>query len=215
MVDATIAAATPSHAEPVEEAAASYEPDGRLVVLASGIAGLEAASAVVADYPANCPPTVVLIDAEAEAVAEAFDGLRSTAKCNVADAAEGAELKPGTVHLAHDRARHVIVEAGSPPRLRMADRDPVAGFRPSADLLLGSIARAKIPAVSGLLCGTGTDGSKGLQILTQTGARVFIQRPEDFVPRDRYDAVRALGLDAAELATDAVAEWVLEQTAKA
>jgi len=41
---------------------------------------------------------------------------------------------------------------------------------------------------------------------------VFVQRPADYAPRDRYDAVRALDLALADLRQEAIPEWILEQT---
>lgn len=80
--------------------------------------------------------------------------------------------------------------------------------------MLGSIARAKLPATGGLLSGSGADGAKGLQILLQTGGKAFVGTPADGTPRDRISAVQALGVAATELASDALADWVLEATAK-
>jgi len=96
----------------------------------------------------------------------------------------------------------------------VVEREPVAGFRPSADLLLGSLARAGVPVVAGVLAGTGADGAKGLQMLAGAGGKAFIQRPADYAPRERYDAVRALGVAAADLEAREVAAWLLAQTAR-
>ena len=100
-------------------------------------------------------------------------------------------MTPGNVYFAFDQASHVIVEAGQPPRLRTPTRDPVGGIRPCADLLFGSVARAKLPAHAGLLSGSGADGAKGLQILMQTGGKVFLEDPAEGAPRDRMNAVHA------------------------
>ena len=62
------------------------------------------------------------------------------------------------------------------------------------------------------LTGNGTDGVRGLAILAETGGKVFVQRPADYAPRDRYDAVRAQGLDMADLRQEAIPDWILEAT---
>ncbi|MEQ8410843.1 MAG: chemotaxis protein CheB [Erythrobacter sp.] len=190
-----------------------YESDGSVVAIGCGTAGIDAAKRLLAAYPANCPPTVLVIDAEADTVESAVSAMRSSLACEIANVVDGMSLKPGTAFLAYDRSRHVIVEQGETPVLRLVERDPVAGFRPSADLLLGSLARSGIPVVGGLLPGTGTDGAKGLQILGAAKGRIFVQEPADYAPRERYEAVRALGLDIAELKQDALAGWVLDATA--
>lgn len=191
---------------------AKYRSDGRIVVLSCGAAGIESARQVLAAYDAACPPTIVLFDAEPSAVENAMRAMRHSLPCQLGDAIDGVSLEPGKVWLAHDPTRHVIVEAGNPPRIRLVERDPVNGCRPSADLLLGSIARSGLPALGGLLSGSGTDGVRGLAILAETGGKVFVQRPADYAPRDRYDAVRAQGIEVADVRQEAIPDWIIEAT---
>ena len=190
----------------------TYRSDGRIVALACGAAGIETARQVLAAYDTGCPPTIVLFDAEPGAVENAVRAMRQSLPCQLGDAVDGVALEPGKVWLAHDSARHVIIEAGPPPHLRLIERDPVNGRRPSADLLFGSLARSGTGAVGGLLTGSGTDGVRGLGILGEAKGKLFVQRPADYAPRDRYDAVRALGLDLADLRQEAIPDWILEQT---
>lgn len=189
-----------------------YRSDGRIVALAAGAAGIETARQVLAAYDAACPPTVVLFDAEPGAVDKAVAAMRHSLPCQLDDALDGVSLEVGKVWLAADPTRHVIVEAGEPARLRLVERDAVNGCRPSADLLFGSLARTGLPALGGLLTGGGTDGVRGLGILAETKGKVFVQRPADYAPRDRYDAVREQGLELADLRQEAIPEWILEQT---
>ena len=194
------------------EGAGRYRSDGRIVVLACGAAGIESARQVLAAYDDACPPTIVLFDAESAVVENAVRAMRASLPCQLGDAVDGVSLEPGKVWLAHDNTRHVIIEAGTPPRLRLVERDPVNGCRPSADLLFGALARTGLPALGGLLTGSGADGVRGLNILSESGGKVFVQRPADYAPRDRYDGVRALGLDLADLRQEAIPDWILEQT---
>lgn len=192
----------------------AYQSDGSLVVMACGTAAMDPLQGLIGAYPASCPPTVVVIDADRSAVEPVLAQLQSSAKCEIAEASDGALLEPGKTYLAFDRAAHVIVEAGAPPRLRIAARDPVGGIRPCADLLFGSIARARLPAHAGLLSGTGADGAKGLQILMQTGAKVFLEDPAEGAPRDRMNAVHGLGVAAADMPAAELVGWILNGTAK-
>lgn len=155
-----------------------------------------------------------MVDGEAEAVAGAVAAMRGSLACEIDEAVDGMAVRAGRALIVYDRARHAIIEPGDPPRLRLVEREAVAGFRPSADLLLGSLARSELPVVAGLLAGSGADGAKGLHMLSAAGRKVFIQRPADYAPRERYDAVRALGMSAADLDARGIAGWVLEHTAK-
>lgn len=196
------------------DAPTDYDPDGSLVAMACGEAGLGSLKQIICAYPSNCPPTAIVLDADSTIVDPVLAEIKSSAKCEVAQAADGALLEPGKVYLAFDRSSHVIVEAGAPPRLRLAARDPVGGIRPCADLLFGSIARARIAAHAGLLTGSGADGAKGLQILMQTGAKVFLEDPAEGAPRDRLNAVHALGVAAADMPSSELAGWILDGTSK-
>ncbi|MGY6550525.1 MAG: response regulator [Erythrobacter sp.] len=193
-------------------AASDYTPDGSIVVLACGQAGLDAAKQTLAAYPAMCPPTLVLVNGEGAGIAGAVSAMRSALACEIEEAVDGMAVRAGRALIAFDPLRHAIIEPGDPPRIRLVERDPVAGFRPSADLLLGSLARGGVPVVAGLLAGSGADGAKGLQMLGAAGRRVFVQRPSEVLPRDRYDAARALGIDAAELEAQGIAAWLLDHT---
>jgi two-component system chemotaxis response regulator CheB len=191
----------------------AFEPGGRVVALTCGAAGLETAKRLLAALPANCAPMILAVDAPADQVERTLGAVRGSLACELLDALDGMALEPGKVLLAADPERHVIVEAGCPPRLRQVARDPVAGFRPSADLLFGSIARAQCQAVAGVLVGTGTDGAKGLQIMAAAGNPTFVQSPADYAPRERFEAVKSLGLQALELKEDGLDVWLLETTA--
>ncbi|MEL7199264.1 MAG: chemotaxis protein CheB [Pseudomonadota bacterium] len=190
-----------------------YTPNGHVVTLAFGVAGIDTAKRVLAAYPKLCPPTIMVIEGEADAIDKAVSAMRTSVACEIEKAVDGLPLKPGRVYLAYDPARHIIVEAGEPPILREVDRDPVNGIRPSADLLMGSMARASVPALGGVLTGSGADGAKGLQILKASGGKVFAQTPADYAPRGRYDALKSLNIEFADLAPDSLSEWIIEQTA--
>lgn len=196
-----------------DNAGGDYEPGDKILAIACGKEGLASAKQLLASYPANCPPTLLVVDADPEFAERAISAMRGTLACEVEVAVDGMQLKKGRACIALDKSHHVIVEAADPPRIRMIARDPVAGARPSADLLLGSIARASIPAVGGLLVGSGSDGAKGLQIFAGAGYETFVQSPSEYTPRERFDAVHALGLEADELKADAIGNWVLEKTA--
>ncbi|MEM7690115.1 MAG: response regulator [Pseudomonadota bacterium] len=198
-----------------DDGAAPYEPGDKLVAMACGQAGVDAAKRVLATYPANCPPTILVIDAEPDLVEREILSMAGALACQVEKAVDGLSLTAGRASVAYEKSHHVIVEAGEPNRLRMVARDPVAGSRPSADLLMGSIARASVPALAGLLVGTGRDGAKGLQIFMGAGNEAFVQPPADYAPRERYEAVRGLGLEIAEIKADVMGAWVLEKTAAA
>ncbi|WP_191229010.1 chemotaxis protein CheB [Aurantiacibacter xanthus] len=188
-------------------AGGDYDNDGRLVLLAAGAESIETVRSVIAAMPANCPPTLILLDAEEDAVERAVDRLRPSVACKIETAEDGAMIMPGTVYLAYDKSKHVAVEDDFALLIKLVDRDPVGGFRPSADLMFASAARAGVPVLGGMLEKESDDGAKGLMALGKTGAQVFLQSGTNSAAAgllDKFDAVSASDIPG----------WLLNATAK-
>ncbi|WP_333605068.1 chemotaxis protein CheB [Novosphingobium sp.] len=175
----------------------AYSPNGKIAAFSTSMGGVDALTEVLGRYPANCPPTVVILQTE-PALAEMFIArANKDFACNVAAVVDGAELTAGTVHIAFDPSKHVIVEPGIPAKLRMVERDPVEGFRPSATLLFGSLSRAGMATIGAVLTGMGEDGAKGLKLLQAAGFRTLAQdRTTATVPQAPAAAVEAGAVDA-------------------
>ena len=188
-------------------ALADYDNDGRLLLLAAGTDSMETVRSVIAAMPANCPPTLILIDAEEDAIERAVDRLRPSVACKIANAADGEMLLPGTVYLAYDKSKHVAIEDDYALLIKLVERDPVAGFRPSADLLFASAARAGSPTLGGMLAKDSDDGAKGLMALGKSGAQVFLEAGTNGAAAgllDKFDEVSA----------GEIPDWLLGATAK-
>ncbi len=68
------------------------------------------------------------------------------------------------------------VAGGSSPFVRLRESDLVNGHRPSVDVLFHSVAaQCGSRSVGLILTGMGKDGSKGLLVMRQAGARTFGQ----------------------------------------
>ncbi|WP_066549455.1 MULTISPECIES: chemotaxis protein CheB [unclassified Sphingomonas] len=163
----------------------TYHWDGSLVAIVGGMGGIEAASEMLAGFPANCPPTILML-----AIDEGF-GVPFAAKLSrsiapkVKLAADHEPLEQGTVYIAVDPTRHVVIDRWPGGTMRLVDREPVNGCRPSADLLLGSIAKTaagKCQAV--ILSGGGSDGRAGMAAVHGSGARCFGQSVETALVAD-------------------------------
>lgn len=173
-----------------------FDWNGRIVAFSASMGGIEALTELLAHYPANCPATVITLQAAPELVETFIKRLNADLKCAVRAMADGAVLEAGVVHIAADPEQHVVLEPGQPPRLRLLARDPIEGTRPSANLLFGTIARAAIPAVGAVLSGMGSDGAKGLKLMRDAGAHTFVQARASATVAESPEA--ALGLNAAE-----------------
>lgn len=192
-----------------------YVSNGKIAAFSASMGGVDALTEVLSRYPKNCPPTVIILQTEPILAQMFIERANKDFPCAVKAAADGAELTSGTVYIASDPGKHVIVEPGAPARLRLVERDPVEGFRPSATLLFGSLSRGNMPTIGAVLTGMGEDGAKGLKLLQAAGFRTLAQdRSTATVPQAPAAAVEAGAVDA-ELKLEDLAADILANCSSA
>ena len=151
--------------------ASGYQPGRRMVAIGSSTGGVEALSAILRQFPANCPPTVI-----AQHMPETFLGNLATRLNNLYEpqisvATHGAPLLPGNVYFAPGGNKHLEVVDGSPKRCGIREEGPYNGYCPSVDILFNSVSRAVGPGALGvILTGMGRDGADGLLAMRKAGA---------------------------------------------
>ncbi|WP_109798512.1 MULTISPECIES: chemotaxis protein CheB [Novosphingobium] len=183
-------------------AEAHFEWNGHILALSASMGGIDALTQLLAYWPEKCPPTVIALNAEPAVVETFIKRMDGELKCAVKAAKDGTPLAAGTIHIAYDPERHAVIEPGSPAKLRLIDRDPVDGMRPSANLLFGSIARGAIPAAGAVLTGMGADGAKGLRLMRDAGCRTFAQDRKSALVSEAPAAAIAVEAAESELALD-------------
>ncbi|MEY4159557.1 MAG: hypothetical protein RLZZ136_178 [Pseudomonadota bacterium] len=187
-----------------------FEWNGHIVALSASLGGIDALGTLLANYPENCPPTVILLQSE-PALSKAFIArLDRDLTCSVMAASDGAPMTQGVIYVSADLERHTVFEAGQPPKLRLVQRDPIDGFRPSANLLFGTIARAAVPALGAVLTGMGEDGAKGLKLMRDAGCRTFAQDRTCAMVAEAPSAAIALNAAESELTIEALARAVID-----
>ena len=104
--------------------------------------------------------------------------LNDSSQIQVKEAEGGEQLAPGVAYIAPSD-RHMEL-AGN--RIVLNDRPPLAGHRPSADLLLSSIAKqCKKRGIGIILSGMGGDGAKGAKEIRNAGGYTMAQNEETCV----------------------------------
>jgi len=148
----------------------------QLIAIGASTGGVEALQVLLSEFPANCPPTVIVQHVNprfAPAITRTLD-LASPAKVQLAE--PDMPLKAGNVYLAPGGDRHLSVGGPSALYARLRAGDPVSGHIPSVDVLFHSVAEMVGPRSVGiLLTGMGSDGAKGLLAMTQAGAHTIAQ----------------------------------------
>lgn len=202
--------------EPGEVAAASAAParvykwNGSIVALSASTGGGVAVTELLAEWPANCPPTIVLQQLEDGLAAPFASRLNGIIAPEVVLAEDGMALQQGHVYILSQPDKHGLVDRWPGGAIRMVARDPVNGTRPSADLLLTTLAKAaRDKAVGVILSGSGTDGAAGLGAVKQMGGLTLCQDRESAMVFEASAAAISKGAVDAQLAIPEMARAIL------
>ena len=184
-----------------------------VVAIAASLGGPKALSVLLAALPVNLPAPVLICQHLVDGFSAGLvHWLGSLTPLRVEEAADGATLTPGTVvvapsgaHLRVDASARIILDAGA----------PIAGFRPSCNALLTSVALAfRTRAIGVVLTGMGKDGAEGLKEIRTRGGRTIAQDRSSCVVFGMPCAAIALGAAEQVLALDQIAprlvQWVHE-----
>lgn len=198
-------------AQPAPERHGSYAPDGKIVAIGASTGGVEALFTVLSRFPANCPPTVITQHMPATFTGSFAARLDKTCAPSIAEAYEGAPLRPGHVYIAPGGERHLEVTGTLNATCRLLDSGPVSGHRPSVDVLFQSVARvARSKAVGVILTGMGRDGATGLKAMRDAGAMTFGQDEASSVVYGMPKVAQELGAVQRQAPIDRIADLVLD-----
>ena len=173
-----------------------------VVGIAASTGGPAALVHILSALPARYPLPLLVVQHMARGFQDAFVAWLASASRQRVKLAEDREVvAPGTVYVGPDGV-HLEVSGG---RIRLVDRPPVDGFRPSATALFASLARESGGRAAGLvLSGMGRDGAAGLMRLREAGGWAAAQGPASSVvygmPREALESGAAsLSLELEEI----------------
>lgn len=143
-----------------------------LIAIGSSTGGVEALLTVMADFPADCPPTLIVQHMPANFTAPFAARLDRASKATVTEARNGDTLQPGHVYVARG-GTHLTLNRNT---CLFVDGETVSGHKPSVDVLFGSVAdKFKGRAAGVILTGMGRDGAEGMLRMRRAGARTLAQ----------------------------------------
>ncbi|WP_294644918.1 chemotaxis response regulator protein-glutamate methylesterase [uncultured Aureimonas sp.] len=147
-----------------------------LIGIGSSTGGVEVLIALLAQFPADTPPVLIVQHLPATFTASFAARLDRASPAHVVEARSGEPILPGHVYLAPG-GRHLSVRrSGAKLITALGDEDPVQGHRPSVDVLFHSIAKVCEGRVTGaILTGMGRDGADGLLAMRRKGFRTLAQ----------------------------------------
>ena len=168
----------------------------RLIAIGASTGGVEALHVLLSQFPADCPPTMVvqhINGAFAEAVARRLD---SVCAPKVMIAEPDLPVRAGHVYIAPGTERHLEVRGSSNSGMYVRARPgpKVSGHRPSVDVLFHSVAEnLGADAIGIQLTGMGNDGAHGLLAMAESGAMTIAQDEATSVVFGMPGAAIALG----------------------
>jgi two-component system chemotaxis response regulator CheB len=166
----------PLSAQVKAQARQSASKDARLIAIGSSTGGVEALQILLAEFPEDCPPTVIVQHVNprfAPAIAKTLD-IASPAKVQLAE--PDMPLRAGNIYLAPGGDRHLSIGGSTALYARLRPGNPVSGHMPSVDVLFQSVAEViGARAVGILLTGMGSDGAAGLLAMHNAGAVTIAQ----------------------------------------
>jgi two-component system chemotaxis response regulator CheB len=150
--------------------------DFPIVALVSSTGGLDAVTRVVSPLPAGLPAAILVLQhLDPERTSELPGILDRRSALPVSAAADGDALTPGRILVA-PAGRHTLITPG--PALALIASGPVPPYRPSADLLLTTLAiAAGTRAVAVVLSGKGSDAATGATAVQHFGGTVLVSSP--------------------------------------
>jgi two-component system chemotaxis response regulator CheB len=167
----------PAPSAPVDPQVATIRPTtaavpSRVIVLACSAGGLEALTAVLGPLPSELPAAVIVLQHVAPGHRSLLAALLAR-RCRlpVHDALDGQQLVDGRVYVVPP-GKHALVTASG--AVSLIDTDSTPRYRPSADLLLSSLATGMgSRTIAVVLSGGGSDGATGALAVHALGGTVI------------------------------------------
>jgi two-component system chemotaxis response regulator CheB len=131
----------------------------------------------------------------------------------VAEAEDGAVLRPGEIRIAPGGGSHLEIAGKAEFRCRLMSGEPVNGHRPSVDVLFRSIAATcGAGAVGVILTGMGRDGAAGLLAMREAGAPTLGQNESTSIVYGMPKAAFEIGAVEKQAPLQDIASDILELT---
>jgi two-component system chemotaxis response regulator CheB len=181
----------------------------RVVGLGVSTGGPGVLSRILKLMPADFPMALLIVQHMSEGFMPGLvEWLSREVRLPIRLAREGDLIKPGLALMAPEGA-HLVVQEGGRARLREAL--PVGGHRPSADVLLHSVAAIYGEAAVGvLLTGMGRDGAEGLRAIRDAGGYTIVQDEESCAVFGMPKAAIDLGAAQEVLPPAGIAERLMQ-----
>jgi two-component system chemotaxis response regulator CheB len=188
----------------------------KIIVIGASTGGPSAVAELLAGFPSNSPPILIVQHMPAVFTTHFAARLKSECKIDVKEAEDGDLVLPGRALIAPGNFHMTLRMSEQGYRVRVGDGPPVCFSRPSVDVLFSSVAGlVKKKAVGILLTGMGADGARGLLEMRNNGAATFAQNEETCIVFGMPKEAIRMGAVEKILPLNQIANAVLRQVAVA
>lgn len=149
-------------------------PGRKIVAIGSSTGGPQALQRILCSLPGNLAAGIVIVQHIASGFTEGLvEWLSHTSKLVVTRGEDGQQIRAGEVIIAPDGV-HMTVAVGG--RIKLTDDAAPGPHKPSADVLLESVARVYGKnAIGVILTGMGRDGAIGIKAIHERGGHTIAQ----------------------------------------
>jgi two-component system chemotaxis response regulator CheB len=186
-VRALAGAPSPSRLQPGAPLPAAAAPLGsrgaQVVAIAASTGGPTALQAVVPRLPKGFPAAVLVVQHIPVGFTRSLaERLASRSALVVREAQDNEPVRPGLVLIAPAGTHMKVERRGDSAAIRLDDEPTESLHRPSADVLMSSVAGVfGKGAVGVVLTGMGSDGTAGLRDIRRAGGRTLAESEESCV----------------------------------
>ncbi len=166
-----------------------------IVAIGTSVGGPRALKIILSKMPADFPVPIVIVQHMIPGYIEGFSQwLNENTSLHIKNVVDHEILKAGTVYFAPDKQHLTVKSVHGQLVARLIISEPVAGFCPSATVLLKSIAKTcGDQAIGVLLTGMGFDGAEGLLELKKAHGHTIIQDEKSAVVFGMAGVAQSLG----------------------
>lgn len=187
------------------------ETTNKILAIGASTGGTEALKKVLMGLPRNAPGTVIVQHMPANFTAPFAERLNALCAMEVREARNGDSITPGVVLIAPGDYHMVVRRSGARYYVEIGSGDKVSGHRPSADVLLNSVAKiAGANAIGVILTGMGGDGARGLLAMRNAGARTIGQDEASCIVYGMPKVAYELGAVERQLPLSKIAEGIVQ-----
>ena len=175
---------TPTPSKPIDQPHRIRKPSvikSRSEIVAIGIStgGPKALAEMLPQLPNNIGVPILIVQHMPPVFTQSLaHSLNLKCQIQIKEAAHGESIEPNIAYIAPG-GKHMKIEAGSNGKkrvIKITDDPPENSCKPSVDYLFRSVADHYVGRATGvIMTGMGSDGTKGLQQMKESGATIIAQ----------------------------------------